>query len=1065
MKNYKRINNLLGWITFAIAFAVYMLTLEPTASWWDCGEYISTAYKLQVGHPPGAPTFQLLGRLFTLVAGNDVTRVAYMINTMSALSSALTILFLFWSITMLARKVVLKQGQEINTAKLIAIMGSGFIGAMAYTFSDSFWFSAVEGEVYAMSSFFTALVFWAILKWENVADEDHAVRWLIFIAFMIGLSIGVHLLNLLAIPAITYIYYYKKYKPNWKGFLLTGVISIALLALIMYGIIPEIVNLFGKTELFFVNSLGLPFNSGTLFFALVLALMIVSGLLYTIKGDKYKNFLLITLVIFFLILIGSGKGFLGVVISLAVAAISIYVVLKLKKARPVINAVILSLAFILIGYSSFLMLVIRANANTPINENAPTDAIGLLSYLNREQYGSWPIFYGQYYNTPVVDYKDQPPIYQKDEKSGKYVIADPRKGTLPVYDKRFTTLFPRMWSNQKQSHINAYQNWGKIKGTPIAVTSSSGKTETLIKPTYGENLRFFFSYQLGHMYFRYFMWNFVGRQNDIEGHGGIEDGNWISGIKFIDQARLGNQENYPEYRKQNPAYNRFYFLPLILGLIGLFYHIKKHPRDSFVVALLFFMTGIAIVIYLNQTPFQPRERDYSYAGSFYAFTIWVGLGVLALNDWLGKYIKPVAAAILAILIALPVPYVMAKDGWDDHNRSHKTAARDYAFAYLDSTQPQSLLFTFGDNDTFPLWYAQEVENHRTDVRVVNYMLASGDWYIHQMARKVYDSEPLPFTLKPEQYDKGNNDYVVVVDLNKSGQPILLRDIMRFIADERNKRDFGDGQRLSFIPSKTIRIPVDTAAVKASGLIPNEMKNRVLPYLDFTIRRNYIFKNDLMLLDILATNDWKRPIYLTSPSGIGGAINLDEYSHLEGMVYKFLPVKATDYIRGLGGVSADTCYDILVNRIKHWGNLNDPRVTVDRESFRNAAIPRQNYMRVAQSMLNKGKNEEAEKALDLSLQYFPTSKIFPDKYMLSYVDLYYAAKATEKANNMALQLANIFSQDLNFYLSLEPKYSSQYEEEMSENAYLLQRLSQVASQNGQDSTAKVIEAMINLKLSQ
>jgi len=676
MKNYKRINNLLGWITFAIAFAVYMLTLEPTASWWDCGEYISTAYKLQVGHPPGAPTFQLLGRLFTLVAGNDVTRVAYMINTMSALSSALTILFLFWSITMLARKVVLKQGQEINTAKLIAIMGSGFIGAMAYTFSDSFWFSAVEGEVYAMSSFFTALVFWAILKWENVADEDHAVRWLIFIAFMIGLSIGVHLLNLLAIPAITYIYYYKKYKPNWKGFLLTGVISIALLALIMYGIIPEIVNLFGKTELFFVNSLGLPFNSGTLFFALVLALMIVSGLLYTIKGDKYKNFFLITLIIFFLILIGSGKGFLGVVISLAVAAISIYVVLKLKKARPVINAVILSLAFILIGYSSFLMLVIRANANTPINENAPTDAIGLLSYLNREQYGSWPIFYGQYYNTPVVDYKDQPPIYQKDEKSGKYVIADPRKGTLPVYDKRFTTLFPRMWSNQKQSHINAYQNWGKIKGTPIAVTSSSGKTETLIKPTYGENLRFFFSYQLGHMYFRYFMWNFVGRQNDIEGHGGIEDGNWISGIKFIDQARLGNQENYPEYRKQNPAYNRFYFLPLILGLIGLFYHIKKHPRDSFVVALLFFMTGIAIVIYLNQTPFQPRERDYSYAGSFYAFTIWVGLGVLALNDWLGKYIKPVAAAILAILIALPVPYVMAKDGWDDHNRSHKTARKN-----------------------------------------------------------------------------------------------------------------------------------------------------------------------------------------------------------------------------------------------------------------------------------------------------------------------------------------------------------------------------------------------------
>ncbi|MDK2909898.1 MAG: hypothetical protein PWR20_1465 [Bacteroidales bacterium] len=1063
MKSYNRINNLLGWITFAISFAVYMLTLEPTASWWDCGEYIATSFKLQVGHPPGAPTFQLINRVASLLAESDTTQVAFWVNTISALSSALTIMFLFWTITMLARKIVLAGGKELTKARMITIMGSGLIGALAYTFSDSFWFSAVEGEVYAMSSFFTALVFWAILKWELVADEEHNLRWLILIAFLIGLSIGVHLLNLLAIPAITYIYYYKKFNTiTWKGIILTGIVSILILAVLMYGIIPDIVNLFGTTELLFVNTFGLPFNSGTIFFSITIIATLITGIRYTLKGDKCLVPFAISGGILALLILSGSDGFGSFLIRALLVGVSVYAILKLKNNRAVINTVILAFAFILIGYSTFLVLVIRANADTPINENDPRDAISLLSYLNREQYGTWPLFYGQYYNAPVVDYADQSPIYRKDVASGKYVIADERKGTIPVYDKRFMTIFPRMWSNQKQGHIKTYEQWGKIEGVPVTVTNSQGKTETIMKPTFGENLRFFFTYQIGHMYFRYFMWNFAGRQNDVEGHGGIEDGNWISGIKFLDEMRLGNLDKYPEYRTKNPAYNRFYLLPLILGLIGLWYHARKHGRDAFVVALLFIMTGIAIVIYLNQTPQQPRERDYSYAGSFYAFAIWIGLGVLAIAEYLEKYTKPLVAGLLATLIAMPVPYLMGKEGWDDHNRHGKTAARDFAYAYLDSTQPQSILFTFGDNDTFPIWYAQEVENHRTDVRVVNYMLASGDWYIQQMAQQVYDSKPLPFTLKPEQYTKGNNDVLPVIDLVNTNEPVTLKEIMRFIANEKNKRNFG-GQKYSYIPTKRFRIPVDTAAVRRSGLVPKEMQNKILPYLDFTIRRNYIYKNDLMLLDILATNDWKRPIYFTSPSGIGGAFSLDQYCHLEGMVYKFLPVKAEDFIKGLGGVSADTCYDILVNRITHWGNLNNPKVSVDRESFRNAQIPRQNYMRVAQAMIDKGKKAEAIKALDLSLQYFPTNKIWADKYMISYVDLYYAAGAYDKANALAKELASIFSADIEYYSSLRPPYADDYQQSLVENAMNIKRLALSARQFNQEETAKEIESMLKMNL--
>jgi len=1062
MKTYQRLNNLFGWLAFAIATIVFILTLEPTASWWDCGEYISTAVKLQVGHPPGAPLFQMLGRFFSLLAGGDMSKMAYMVNLMSALSSSFTILFLFWSITMLARKVV-ASNNEFTTGRMLVIFGSGFIGAMAYTFSDSFWFSAVEGEVYAMSSFFTAIVFWAILKWEMASDDAHNMRWLILISYLMGLSIGVHLLNLLAIPAIVYVYYYKKYKPTTKGFILAGIGSILLLAIIMYGIIPDIVNLFSKIELFFVNSFGLPFNFGTIFFALLIAVTVITGLLFTQYGDRYRLGFYISGSLFLLfIFAGTNSGGSFFIRALVVGGL-VALVYYTRNHRHILNTVILSFAFLLMGYSSFLMLVIRANANTPINENAPTDAIGLLSYLNREQYGDWPLFYGPYYNAPVVSYGDGNPVYMRNDKTGKYEMVDDRKRTIAQYDPSMCTVFPRMHSNLKSSHIKAYQSWGDVKGVPVKVTKSNGKTETLIKPTFGENLRFFFNYQIGHMYLRYFMWNFVGRQNDVEGHGGITDGNWVSGIRMIDEPRLGNLDKYPAYRDKNPAHNEFYFLPLILGLAGFFYHLKRNKQDTWVVSTLFLLTGLAIVVYLNQTPFQPRERDYAYAGSFYAFAIWIGLGVAAIATWLQKLTKNLTpAAGLAILVSLSVPAIMASEGWDDHNRSGKYAARDFAANYIKGCAPQAILFTNGDNDTFPLWYVQEVEDVRTDVRVVNYMLAGGEWYIHQMGTKVYNSEPLPLTLTPAQYDKGQNDVVPVIDLNPKQIPVPLKDVIDFVANDKNRRSFGSDQPLSYFPTKVIRIPVDTAAVKASGLVPVEMYNRILPYIDFTIKKDYLAKNDLMFLDLLATNDWKRPIYFASPSAMSAVFNVDQYCHLEGIVYKFLPVKAgSEYIRGLGGVSSDSCYAALM-KCESWGRIEQPDVTVDRESFRNAQIPRQSYMRLATSLVSKGKKAEAIEVLNTCFRFFPGEKVGFDRYTLPFAELYFNAGDTASAVKLSRDIANELMSDVTWYQSLaNGRFANQFNNETEENLMLVQNLVLLARRNHQNTLADELERELRL----
>ncbi len=1012
MENFKKLNNIIGWVIFAIATMVYFLTIEPTASWWDCGEYIATAYKLQVGHPPGAPLFQLLGRFFSLFSFGDEQHVAMMVNIMSALSSSLTILFLFWSITMLAKKLFINEEGKLSKGDGWAVLGAGIVGSLAYTFTDSFWFSAVEGEVYAMSSFLTAVVFWAILRWEEVADHRHGFRWVLLISYIIGLSIGVHLLNLLAIPAIVYVYYFKKYKFSWKGFFAAGIISVLILAVIMYMIIPGIVQLAGKFELFFVNTIGMPFNSGTIIYFLLIIALIIGGLRYT-----------------------------------------------RKKGKIVWNTAILALTLILIGYSSFFMLVIRANANPPINENDPKDAISLLSYLNREQYGSWPLLYGQYYNAPSVDIKDGKPVYAKDTQKGKYVIVDDKKGTVPVYDPRFETIFPRMWSNTKPEHIDLYKQYGKIKGIPLKVTKPDGSTEIRYRPTFGENLRFFFSYQIGHMYVRYFMWNFVGRQNNIESQGEINHGNWISGIGFIDNWRLGNQTDLPA-SMENPARTRFYFLPLLLGLLGFLFHLSKSKKDTWVVFLLFFMTGIAIIIYLNQTPLQPRERDYAYAGSFYAFAIWIGFGVLAIYDALKDKIKNKTVIALAITLAslVLVPGIMAKEGWKSHDRSGKYAARDFARMYLESCEPNAILFTNGDNDTFPLWYVQEVEGIRTDVRVVNFMLASGDWYVDQMFRKVYESDPLPLSNSRKFYAKGSQNYMPVFERVEG--TVELKDLVNFVGSDDTRTQINyEGEWINYVPARKLELTVDKAAVLESGTVAPEDSAQIVDKISWQISQGYLYRNDLMLLDLIATNNWERPVYFANPSSVSKVLNIDKYCHLEGIVYRFKPTVAKDYIKRVGGVNPERTYEILMADDVRWGRLNEPDVTVDRESDRNSNMIKQDYLRLAQAMVNEKKNDSAVAVLDRGIYFFPDNKIHFDYFMIPWADMYYKAGAVEKGNDLVNLLYNRYKEDLDYYTSLDKKFMQFYTDDIQESFAVLQRLSELAKENNQNDLSDEIRTYL------
>jgi hypothetical protein len=994
MKQFRFYNNIFGWLAFLIAAITYILTAEATASLWDCGEFIATAFKLEVGHPPGAPLFMLMARVASLFAGHDVTMAARMVNYMSALASAFTILFLFWTITHIARKLVNKSN-EFSKASLAIIIGSGLVGSLAYTFSDTFWFSAVEGEVYASSSLFTAVVFWAILKWENVADEKYANRWILLIAYLMGLSIGVHLLNLLAIPAIVMVYYFRKYKVNIQGALLAFTISLGILAVVMYGIIQGAVKAASWFELFFVNSLGLPFNTGVVFYILLVLAILVFGIYYSIE-----------------------------------------------KRKVLLNTIVLGILMLILGYTSYATIVIRANAQTPINENKPDNVFSLLSYLNREQYGDNPLFYGHYYNAPITDWVEKTPSYAPID--GKY--KETNKNYKPVYDSRFTTFFPRMYSSNR-NHIQVYTDWGSIKGKPVEVIEEN-KSKILNVPTFGENLQFFFTYQLGHMYMRYFLWNFAGRQNDEQGSGGILKGNWLSGINFIDEARLGPQSNLPAHMKYNPSRNVYFFLPFLLGIFGLIYLFERNKRSFVVTLLLFFMTGIAIVLYLNQTPYQPRERDYAYAGSFYVFAIWIGLGVIAIHNLIKSKKGEFVRAILAVLICLVlIPGIMAKENWHDHDRSNRYATRSYAYNYLNSCAPNAILFTLGDNDTFPLWYLQEVEGIRTDVRVVNTMLLNADWYIDAMKMKAYNSDTLPISLNYKQYVAGKRDRVYLID--KIQDPIELKQAIDFVASDNpdTKKIEGYDEQFDFIPGRNFFLKIDTASVIKSGTVSAANASLIEKQMQFTIKGNNIDKSQLIILDIIANNNWKRPIYYSGCLS-EATCNLDEYLQLDGFTYRLVPIK-TKYtaMSNCGRINTVSMYNQVMHTFDY-RSIADPDVYLDNFHIRTINIMRfrENYTHLANMLIAENKFDSAIKVLDKYIAAIPASKVPDDVNSLGLIKAYFKAGAINKGTEVLNAYFTVCSDELKYYFSFKPRFRRLIDYDIQYNMSVLSQMADLAKKH-------------------
>lgn len=1067
MKQYKTVNNLVGWITFLIAATVYCMTIEPTASFWDCPEFITTAYKLEVGHPPGAPFFMLTANLFTQFV-SDPALVAKMVNYMSALMSGACILFLFWSITHLVRKLVITDETNITRGQLITVMGSGLVGALAYTFSDTFWFSAVEGEVYAYSSMFTAIVFWLILKWEDVADQPHSDRWIILIAYLTGLSIGVHLLNLLCLPAIVLVYYYKKVPgTNAKGSLLALAGSMVLVAAVLYGIVPGVVKVGGWFELLFVNSLGMPFNTGVIVYVALLAAAIIWGIYesYNEKSRTRMNLsFLLTIAMLGIPFYGHGASavIIGILVLGVLAAYLFASKLneKIRMSARTMNTALLCTMMIMVGYSSYALIVIRSVANTPMDQNSPEDIFTLGEYLGREQYGTRPLFYGPAYSSKVaLDVEDGYCVPRQKSTDTKYVrkektSPDEKDSYVELpgrveYEYAQNMLFPRMYSS---AHTAYYKSWQDITGYDVPY-DQCGEMLMVNMPTQWDNIKFFFSYQLNFMYWRYFMWNFAGRQNDIQSSGEIEHGNWITGIPFIDNLLYGDQNMLPQELKDNKGHNVFYCLPLILGIIGLFWQAwrgQKGIQQFWVVFFLFFMTGIAIVLYLNQTPGQPRERDYAYAGSFYAFAIWIGMGVAGIVHLLRNYMKEVPAAALTSAVCLLVPIQMASQTWDDHDRSGRYVARDFGQNYLMSLQESGnpIIYTNGDNDTFPLWYNQETEGFRTDARTCNLSYLQTDWYIDQMKRPAYDSPALPITWDRTEYMEGQNEYVPIrPDFKKQidkaykaaeeevlngknpealnniraqfgDNPYELKNILKYWV--RTK----DGQAV--IPTDSIVVKIDKEAVRRSGMmIPEALGDSIPDYMHISLKdekgnpKRALYKSELMMLEMLANANWERPIYMAITVGTDNQLNMREHFIQEGLTYRFTPFDT----EALGAtIDSEKMYDNLMNKFK-FGGIDKPGIYIDENTMRMCYTHRRIFAQLITQLMKEGKKDKALAALEYAEKMIPAFNVPYDVQngALEMAEAYYQLGNNTKADQIIDELANKSVEYLTWYLSLDDNH--------------------------------------------
>lgn len=936
MLNFKQINNVTGWVVFAVATLIYVLTVEQTASFWDPGEFIAVSYKLEVPHPPGAPFFLLVYRMFSFLAFGDTLQIAYWMNIGSAVFSGFTILFLFWSITLFGKRLFkIEEGQE-SKGETISLIGAGIVGALVYTFSDSFWFSAVEAEVYAMSSFFTAIVIWAFLKWDVIKDPREENKWMIFIAYLVGLSIGVHLLNLVTLPALALIYYFKKYeKPNFKGAVIAMVLGGVALILINNIIIPGLPSLAGSLEIFFVNSLGLPFGSGIVVFIL----LFLSAVYFAYRYSR-------------------------------------------KKEKAILNTALLSLIFILIGYSSYTLIVIRANQDPVINENAPKDIISFVSYLKREQYGYRPLLHGQYFTAKLVDQVEGDPVYMKGKD--KYEIVD--YSLVNTYDPSKTTILPRVYSTQ-ENHKRIYrQKLGLSEGQD---------------PTFGDNLYFMFSHQLGQMYFRYFMWNFSGRESDFS------DAPWIGITDAI-------STDYPEYITENKGHNNYLMLPLLLGIIGLFFQAKVDPKSFYVNLWLFLMMGVVLVLYLNSPPVEPRERDYIYVGSFYAFAIWVGMGVLAIAHMIAKANKNLATAgIIATLLTLPVVGLMASENWNDHNRKGRYFSVDSARNFLASCAPNAILFTGGDNDTFPLWYVQEVEGFRTDVRVIVLSYFDTDWYVEQMTKQAGESESLPFSLDPARYQKGTNDVLYVTE-REGLNAISVREYLKLLngGSPLLKMETGGKSIVNMVPSRNLILEVDSSAVMNKNIIPEEFTELFVPQMNLQVKGQYVTKGTLMLLDLITTNNWDRPIYFNNTSLATIGINIDEHVVMEGLTYRLLPIRKPEYVRE-ELVNADLAYKNFKENFAFRG-MNNPDAYLDEEYRRFASNHRSALNSIVIALLDQDKMDKAADLLNYGLEVMPNEAIPYDLSSGQSVPLFFEVGEDEKAMDIIDKVSKKSLDMIQFY---------------------------------------------------